>query len=57
MVKFKFCWITEVFEMNKSRQGCHFTLKPGKTWKNLEFENLGKKKPGNWEILKITWDF
>ena len=30
------------------------------TWKNLEFENLGKKnleKPGTREILKKTWDF
>ena len=26
-------------------QGCHFTWKPGSTWKNLEFDNLGKK-PG-----------
>ena len=26
-------------------QGCHFS------WKNLEFDNLGKKKPGK------TWNF
>ena len=26
-------------------QGCHFTWKPENTWKNLEFDNLGKKKP------------
>ena len=25
-------------------QGCHLTLKPGRTWKNLEFDNKGKKK-------------
>ena len=24
-------------------QGCHFTWKPGKTLKNLEFDNLDKK--------------
>ena len=33
---------------------------PGKTLKNLEFYNLGKKnleKPGIWEIKKKTWNF
>ena len=32
-------------------QGCHFTWKPGKTLKNLEFDNLGKKKTGK------IWNF
>ena len=31
-------------------QGCHFTWKPGKTLKNLEFDNLDKKH-GTREIL------
>ena len=32
-------------------QGCHFTWKPGKTLKNLEFDNLGKKK--NWKNMEF----
>ena len=31
----------------KTNQGCHITWKPGKTWKNLEFDNLGKEKTQN----------
>ena len=34
---------------------CRVATLPGKTWKNLEFDNLGKKiiiKRGTWEIKK-----
>ena len=42
------------------QQDCHFTLKPVKTWKNLEFDNLDKK---NLELEKFKkkpekiWNF
>ena len=37
--------------MNLNIQGCDFT------WKYLEFDNLGKKKPEVWEILKKNLEF
>ena len=36
-----------------SFQGCHFTWKPEKIWKNLEFDNLGKKTFTDLEFKKI----
>ena len=35
-------------------QGLHFTWKPGKTWKNLEFASLGQKKTvKTWNIRNL----
>ena len=44
-------------------QGCYFTWKTGTTWKNLEFDYLGKKTWKNLEFEKLrkipekTWSF
>ena len=35
-------------------QGCHFTWKPGKTLKNLEFEKLKKKTGKTWKCDQNT---
>ena len=34
-------------------QGCHFTWKPRKTWKNLEFDILGKKIWKNMDLINF----
>ena len=53
----------KVYKQLFLNQGCNFTWKPGKTLKNLEFNNLGKNNLENLEFEKFckkpgkTWIF
>ena len=38
----EFSFLHKLNEEIDYNQGCHFTWKPGKTLKNLEFDNLDK---------------